>query len=177
VEEIKYIEYAVKAAKDVFNVAGWEIMGIFGAQLLATRGTNFWRAVKRGYFPSARSFNPMTWHALTFAPAFCLSTYSFSFKYDNYEAVVFVSFILACFNNAIVEWMHRKARKNETADAVFNKIVYIDESDATRVVKAGAFVSGITLMRDSDRDDETEPRTEVWTEKQREQARKRSCQQ
>lgn len=125
----------------------WEVIACIVCPLLATRFTNIFKGIKRIYIKEP--WPAVVWHTITWVQAFALSFYALSFKYpDNLHEIGFISMILSCFNTAIVEAMHRKAAKNDAMNAVFNKIVFMDEDEIDVMTKMGAFASGMTVKVD-----------------------------
>lgn len=125
---------------------GAELFGVFGAPLLATRITNVIKAFKRTIWKEP--WHALVWHSITWWITFGASLYSFQLKYDFWQAIIFVAFIVAWFNTAIVEWMYKKAAKHESANAAMNKILLMPEEEIDVKTKLGAFVSGMTVKTD-----------------------------
>ena len=125
----------------------WEVVAIVASPLLATRFTNICKAVKRIFIK--KPWPPVVWHTITWGMTFFLSFYALSFKYpDSLHEIGFISMILASFNSGIVEYMHRKAAKNDAINAMFNKVLYMDEDEIDTMTKIGAFASGMTVKVD-----------------------------
>lgn len=157
----------------ILLVIGPEFGGLVASPLLATRFTNVIKAIKRElnrtYF--WKQWHPFVWHIMTWAISFLASYICFRLKYDNVPAILVVCFFWSSFNSGVIEWMHRKASKNETANAVFSKIVFLDPEKTSLFDKAGAFASGIKIKEDQREEDDdgdpTLPRTVIWTEEER----------